>query len=128
MNKKELIERLRAFPYDVREYWVVAGGAMVLHGIKAETADIDLGCTPRMADQLQAEGYPYQITPDGNRWFKPGGDMEVFENWLYDAPVLIDGIPTLSIAGLIEMKRRLGRKKDMKDIDLINAYISRLPG
>lgn len=128
MNKKELIERLRAFPYDVREYWVVAGGTMVLHGIKAETADIDLGCTPRMADQLQAEGYPYQITHDGNRWFKLGGDMEVFENWLYDAPVLIDGIPTLSIAGLIEMKRRLGREKDMKDIELINAYISRLPG
>ena len=38
MNKAEIIEKLRAFPYDPGEYWVLAGGAMVLHGIRKRRA------------------------------------------------------------------------------------------
>ena len=122
MNKAEIIEKLRAFPYDPGEYWVLAGGAMVLHGIREETGDIDLGCTTGMADRLEAEGYLYRITPDGNRWFRVGDGMEVFENWIFDRTVRIGGIPVISIPGLIEMKQRLGREKDMKDIELIKKH------
>ena len=122
MNKTDIIQKLRAFPYDRGAYWVAAGGAMVLHGIRNETRDIDLGCTPEMADRLEADGYPYQVTPDGNRWFKIGSDMEVFENWLYDTVVFADGIPVISLPGLIAMKQALGREKDSRDVELIRRH------
>ena len=124
MRKPDIIEKLRAFPYDPSEYWVITGGAMVLYGIRAETSDIDLGCTSNMADQLEAAGYLYQKTSDGNRWFKIGSDIEVFENWVNDTVALIDGIPVISIPGLITMKQRLGREKDIRDIGLINNYLN----
>ena len=123
MRKREIVEKLRALPFDPSEYWVIAGGAMVLYGMREETADIDLGCTAAMADTLEEAGYPCRLTPDGKRSFSLGGEIEVFEAWLYDKVVFADGVPVISIPGLLEMKRRLGREKDERDIRLIEEYM-----
>ena len=125
MNKQDIIEKLNAFPYDKKDYWVITGGAMVLYGFREETHDIDLGCTSSLADQLEADGFLYKVTADGNRWFKIGQDIEAFENWLSDTVVSVEDIPVISIPGLIEMKQRLGREKDLRDIGLINSYLER---
>ena len=84
MNKADIIEKLSAFPYDASEYWLITGGAMVLYGIREETSDIDLGCTARLADRLEADGYLHAVRTNGKRWFKVGSDIELFEDWLYD--------------------------------------------
>ena len=125
MNKAEMTAKLKAFPYDPAEYWVITGGAMVLYGIREETADMDLGCTTALAERLEQEGYLYKVTSDGNRWFKIGEDIEVFENWLYDTTEQICGIPVISLQGLIEMKKQIGREKDFRDIRLIRDYLAR---
>ena len=124
MKKAEMIEKLKAFPYDPAEYWVITGGAMVLYGIREESSDIDLGCTAGLANRLEQEGYLYKVTDDGNRWFKLGNDIEVFENWLFDTVDHVDGIPVISVQGLIEMKKDLGREKDLRDIALINDFLA----
>lgn len=124
MKRTEIIERLRAFPYDAADYWVVAGAAMVLYGIRDECADIDLGCSSALADRLEAEAYPHRITPDGNRWFQYGEKMELFENWLYDKVLTIDGCPVISPEGLFAMKQALGREKDLADLSLIRNYLA----
>ena len=41
-DKKSLLRRLQELPFSKNEYWVVAGGAMVLHGFRTQTHDIDL--------------------------------------------------------------------------------------
>ena len=123
MNKADIIEKLSAFPYDASEYWLITGGAMVLYGIRDETSDIDLGCTARLADRLEADGYLHAVRTNGKRWFKVGSDIELFEDWLYDTVTLMDGIPVISIQGLIDMKRSLGREKDARDIGLIEKYL-----
>ena len=125
MKKAEMIEKLKAFPYDPAEYWVITGGAMVLYGIREDSSDIDLGCTAGLANRLEQEGYLYKVTDDGNRWFKLGNDIEVFENWLFDTVDHVDGIPVISVQGLIEMKKDLGREKDLRDIALINDFLAR---
>ena len=122
MNRTDIITRLKALPYSTDDYWVITGGAMVLYGIREETHDIDLGCSPEMADRLEAEGFLYQVNPNGNRWFKIDPELEVFENWLYDTVSLLDGIPVISIPGLILMKQSLGRDKDLRDLELIREY------
>ena len=123
MNKADIIAKLRAFPYDLSGFWLITGAALVLYGIREETGDIDLGCSTEIADRLEAEGYLYRVMEDGNRWFKFNEEIEVFENWLYDAVEIRDGIPVMSLAGIGEMKRQLGREKDLRDIRLIDAFI-----
>lgn len=125
MNREELLARLRALPWDSQDYWLITGGAMVLYGLRERTHDVDLGCTTALADALEAQGHPYQVTPDGNRWFKLGEELELFENWLRDTVVRVEGVPVVSLRGLLEMKLALGREKDLRDAALIRAHLAR---
>ena len=122
MNRQDIIKRLNSFPYSKDEYWVITGSAMVLYGIREMTHDIDMGCTSRMADQLEKDGYVPTLTESGNRKFLIGDDIEIFENWKYGSVERIDDIPVLSLDGLIEMKKSLGREKDYRDIALIEEF------
>ena len=125
MDKQGILNCLSEFLYDRNEYWVVAGGAMVLYGIREQTADIDLGCSKRLADHLEADGCLFRRTDDGKRWFKYGDHIEIFEEWIRDTVETVCGFRVVSIQGLIEMKQDLGRDKDKKDIAFIKAYLNR---
>ena len=124
MTRADILERLRALDWPADEYWLVAGGAMVMYGLRPETHDLNLGCTTARADALAAAGVPYKEMEDGSgRWFSVSGDVEVFENWLMDRVELVDGVPVVSLKGLREMKRALGREKDLRDVARIDAFL-----
>ena len=124
MTRADTLERLRALDWPADEYWLVAGGAMVMYGLRPETHDLDLGCTTARADALEAAGVPYKEMEDGSgRWFSVSRDVEVFENWLMDRVELVDGVPVVSLNGLREMKRALGREKDLRDVARIDAFL-----
>lgn len=125
LSKREIIGSLKEAAFDHREYWVVSGAAMVLYGIKDRTRDIDLGCTSRLADELENEGDCVEVLHDGSRRIVFSQTVELFENWVEDQVVLFEGLPVVSLDGLIRMKERLGREKDLKDIQLINEYRER---
>lgn len=118
-DKKSLIERLDELPFPENEYWVVGGGAMVLHGLRPNTHDIDLGCSTLLADELERQGYSVSYCADGTRKISYTDEIEIFENWLEGAIELIGGVPVICVDGLIEMKKKLGRQKDLADIELI---------
>ena len=125
MKKTEIIKELDRFPYSKEDYWVLTGGAMVLYGIKEQTSDIDLGCNKTMADKLERDGYFFAYTESGNRHFKYGDSFAIFETWIEDTSTLAENIPVITIAGLIAMKRELGREKDYNDIRLIAGYLKK---
>ena len=56
-DQSSLLQQLQALPFSHKEYWVVAGGAMVLHGFRPQTQDIDLGCSTLLADELEQQVY-----------------------------------------------------------------------
>ena len=123
MKKSDILRRLLELNFDPTQYWLITGAAMVLYGIRAETGDIDMGCTTALADLLEAQGCPCSKGVDGSRKITLGDDVEIFENWLYDKVELYENIPLLSPQGLMEMKRFLGREKDLNDIALIEAWL-----
>ena len=123
MNKFEIIQKLQKLGFPKTEYWLVTGSAMVLYGVKEETHDIDLGCSKKLADRLEAEGYLPERMADGSRKFVIGSDIEIFEEWLFDHVEYVDEIPAISLKGLIMMKESLGREKDKKDIAAIKEFM-----
>lgn len=125
MNKNDIINRLENVNFDKTGYWVLAGSAMVLHGVRLETHDIDLGCTKEVADELEKQGYPTVVMSDGTRRITYAEDVEIFEDWIFDKVVFVEGIPVISLEGLLEMKRNLGREKDLRDIRLIEEALAR---
>ena len=125
MKKDDITARLADFPFSTEDYWIITGAAMVLYGIREETADIDMGCTKDMADRLEADGFLDHVSGDGKRCFKYGDSIEIIEGWLRDSIQNVGGFPVISIDGLVEMKRELGREKDKRDIELIEAFLKR---
>lgn len=118
-DKYSLLQRLRELPFPATEYWVVAGGAMVLHGFRTQTRDIDLGCSTPLANQLERQGHEVSRCEDGSRKILYSENIELFENWIEGTVEMIDGVPVVSVDGLIQMKAKLGREKDLADIALI---------
>ena len=116
MNRNEILRLLAELPFDPAEYWLLAGGAMVLYGFREETADLDLGCSAALADRLERAGCLCRRTEDGKRWLRLNGKLELFEDWLEDRICTLEGVPVVSVTGLLEMKRKLGREKDLRDI------------
>jgi len=120
-DKQSLIQRIKELAFPEEEYWVVAGGAMVLHGFRPQTHDIDLGCSTLLADELEQRGYSVSRCGDGSRKIIYSEDIEIFENWLEGTIETVSGIPVMSVDGLIQMKTKLGREKDLADIALIKS-------
>ena len=118
-DKQSLSQRLKELSFPEKEYGVVAGGAMVLHGLRPQTHDIDLGCSILLADKLEQQGYCVSHCEDGTRKIVYSEDIEIFENWIEGKVEIINGVPVVSVDGLIQMKKKLGRDKDLADIALI---------
>lgn len=120
MDKASIIQKLKTLGFDTNEYWVIAGAALVLHGQRKETADIDLACTKELFSFLLLQGYIWEENELGYRKISLDEDVEVFEEWHVEGIVFIEGIPTASLNGIKEMKIQMGRDKDLQDIKLID--------
>ena len=121
-DKFSLLQRLHELHFPEKEYWAVAGSAMVLHGLRSHTPDIDLGCSTFLADKLEQQGCLVSRCEDGTRKILYSENVEIFENWIEDKVEIISGVHVVSLCGLILMKKKLGREKDLADIELIEKF------
>ena len=121
LKKAEIVGLLNEMAFDSDKYWVTSGAAMVIYGIKESTRDIDLGCTTELADKLEAEGYKVIRLDDGSRKIVYSSSVEIFEDWIEGEVEFFEGVPIVSVDGLIKMKEKLGREKDLADIELIKS-------
>lgn len=124
MTRSEFIRRLTDADLDKTQYVVTAGGSLLLHGIRTETRDIDLSCTKALADELVAKGFSVSQRY-GKRRIELAEDFEVYEEPSLPDFVLIDGIPAMTLDEVIAMKKRMARKKDLRDLELIEKYLNK---
>lgn len=75
-----------------------------------------------MADKLEQQGYSVSRCDDGTRKISYAEDVEIFENWLEGTVEIMSGVPVVCVDGLIRMKKRLGREKDIRDIQRIESW------
>jgi len=124
MKKADIIEKLSAFPYEKSQYIVTTGAAMVMHGVREETHDIDLGCSEALALQLEKDGCEVCVFAGGGKKLTFNEDIELSEHLFRGNAVDIDGFPVADLESIIEMKKLLGREKDFRDIKLIEAFLA----
>lgn len=117
-DRNALIAKLEELPFSKDEYWLAGGGAMALYNFREQTRDIDLGGSTQLIDKLASQGYETSYL-NGVRRIMFSDDIEIFENWIEDCVEFVNNIPVVSIKGLIAMKQKLGREKDLADLELI---------
>ena len=123
MKAEDIRRRLAELALDTNEYRINAGGAMVLHGLREETHDLDIWCTKKLGDAL-AQRCDVQVLPDGTRRFVPAPDVEIYENMLLGETVFLNGIPVAPLEDVLALKRQLNREKDRRDIAVLEAAIA----
>lgn len=123
MNKKKIIEILKKYNFDNKKFIVISGAAMVIHGVKEYTNDIDIAVTQDYYGYL-LEHYEckFEKINSYNHKIYFIDDIINFGIDYFTKPTYIDGIPVQTLEDVIKLKESLSRNKDKKDIELIRRY------
>lgn len=118
---------------------VLGSGAMQLHGIKRQVADIDLFATREAWDALEATGR-WRVVPDLDPppmlqwdgcavpvhcWYETYTrfiDNDSSPRTTFERAVVVNGWPVMDLVQLQEWKLEANRPKDRIDVDLIQAH------
>jgi hypothetical protein len=122
LNRVDILQRLKELKLPKDQYCVMTGAALVLHGVKETTRDIDIGCSDHLFDLLLQQGHKLQQIKNYEGLIIDNC-IEVFRNWQAEKIVYIGGIPVADIYCIIKYKQNLAREKDLKDIKLIYEYL-----
>lgn len=123
LYKEDIIKILKEMNLPLNQYWITSGAALVIHGVKETTRDIDLGCTTELVEAFLKKGCKYKVVEDNSRIVEVNDNIEILENWFVEKVEFIDELPVGSLKSIKKQKAELGREKDMKDIKLIDEFI-----
>lgn len=126
MTKEQITKALTHIPLPMDSCWLVMGAALVMHGIREETSDIDIGCTPEAFDTLIKLGYHATTSRSGLRKLSLSREVTVYEGFYTQDIISIDGIPVSDLVSIREIKLFFGRKKDLADVEQINLHLARV--
>lgn len=121
--REDIIQTIKSMNLPSQEYWITSGAALVIHGVKETTRDIDLGCTSILIDKFIKEGCKYRLVEDNSRIVEVTDKIYLLENWFVDEILIIENLPVASLESIKKQKSQLGREKDLVDIKLIDDYI-----
>lgn len=109
------------------QFIVVGSGVMAALGIR-ESDDIDLIVSQAIFDNLDSLGWERDTWVD--QTVLKSGPFDIGRTWdgktvdeLMKTAIVIEGIPYLNLSDLRKWKQARGRDKDIRDIELIDAYL-----
>jgi hypothetical protein len=133
--REELIAKIRALQLPDGQYMVCGSAILEILGIR-KAEDIDLLVSPELFAELEqkrgwARNEKYHTTLENSD--RGAGAKQTLdfmkENYtlaeLLPKAYVWEGIPIMSLETLREAKVQLGREKDFRDIQLIEAYLSK---
>lgn len=124
MNKKELLELAGTLDIPKEEYCIISGGALVAHGLREQTNDLDIDITPKGFDILK-EQYSLELVREDIKQYKVTDKIECFlVDKLESDIIYIDNYPCESLISIYNFKKRINREKDQADILAIEKYLN----
>ena len=124
MNKKELLELASTLDISKEEYCIISGGALVAHGLREHTNDLDIDITQKGFDILK-EKYLLELVREDIKQYKVTDNIECFlVDKLESDRVYIDNYPCESLISIYNFKKRINREKDRADILAIEKYLN----
>ena len=125
---KDILAELEQLKLPVGHYVVTGGAVLAAHGIRG-TEDVDLVTDPGLYEVLKAK---YPEFKEGHLRISEKVEVKNGAISIADNPEkvmaradLIEGFPFVRLTDLIDIKRKKGRPKDLRDVELINDYLLR---
>lgn len=128
LNKDDIFNILNKYSkLDKNEYIVISGAAMVIHDIKENAKDIDIAVTKNLYDKL-IQNYDCKFER-----FDDKSNINIYyiddvinfsTNYIDSEYETINGIKVQTPKDIINLKKKLNRKKDKIDILKIKEYLN----
>ena len=123
MNKAEYLKKLDELQLDKAKYCILSGGAMMMHGLKEKTADIDIKVRPDYFEELK-DRLSFKKSPKFDYLWGLGDDVEVAVQEYDDKDVeMVDGYPVIKLELELEWKIQHNRPKDKESIEILKKYL-----
>lgn len=124
LNRNQVLDKLSEFVWHMHlernQIQVLGGSAMVLRGLRDLTADVDLYVPTEVCRRMITTGVYYKMPVKGrpNVMWVVGGVIDARDT-KHDCDRIINGYNVQSLRSLLELKLPLNRKKDEKDIKVL---------
>ncbi len=131
-------DAIKALNLPLGQYAIASSGALGIRNLRIIN-DIDIIVTPKLWDTLAKQygvttkdGFSTIIFPDGiveaiyNNSFYEDENAHSIKTRIANADI-IDGLPFETLADVIYFKQKMGREKDLSDIQLIKTYQKQHP-
>ena len=123
LNKEEILYKLSQLKLNNNDFIVLMGSSLVLHNIKKETNDINISVKSDVFNKLKEKyNSSYNDILDIIKY-------DVFEINSFDFNINSDYINEYycqDLENIMKVKKKLNRKKDIKDIKAIDLYLCSL--
>lgn len=124
LYKDDILRILESYDIDYNESIILSGASLVLQGVKEYTSNIDITVSDRVYNELlkKYNCTLEKIVDNDKIWFIDSiinfgrnyyGKVEFY---------LLDGYKIQTIESILDLKKELGRQKDMDDIKHILEY------
>lgn len=124
-----LLERLKALNLPPDQFALFSSGPMAVRGMR-EPGDFDVLANKKLLDEL-AQKYPVEQSWHGRKIRGIAEDIDVYDATAAHIPAeeliaradIINGVRYVRLEDVIAAKRIQNREKDIKDIEIIEAYL-----
>ena len=119
---------VKSLGLNINDYVVIGGGVLEVLDLR-QTVDVDLVVSKSIYGKFKDLGWKEYIQDDGKKILSRRGYKIMMHYMRRDLRRLTkysfikNGVRFMGINDLIESKERLGRSKDLEDIDLLNKYL-----
>lgn len=125
LTKQAVICQCRLLDFPIGEYCVTLGAAMVMYGIIQETKSIELHVSPQLFESL-TQRYPVKLGLFDEPYISFNERIDIFKReGLPESPFLVSNIPVVPLEDVLEAKKKMGRCKDLEDIELIEDFMNK---
>lgn len=123
MTKQEYMQKLASLGLDREKFCVVAGGAMVLHGLREQTDDIDIKVLPEYFEEIRGD-FEVEKSPKYENLYELGDKVEVMVGDFAKTDVVeIEGFSVNTLENELGWKLAHGRAKDTEDVRKIRERL-----
>ena len=127
-NTRSVIDMVKLLDLDPRSYVMIGGGVLEAYGLR-RTHDVDLVVSNALYEKFRDHASWQEYIQDNGKRILSHHGYNLMRSWmgrdlrklLFDAST-VQGVTCMSVAELIAAKQRLGRPKDLEDIELLMQY------
>lgn len=125
MNKADFTGKLDSLKLDKNRYRIIAGGSLLLYGLKDETEDIDIKIRPDYFNELKSR-FNFKKSPKESYLYEISDDVEVAVLDYDDKDTcFVDEYPVESLELLLDWMIERNRPKDQEKIKILKSYLNK---